>query len=223
MEKPDRLGDYQFLVIPGGFSYGDDVSAGKILANQMLHRLCDPLNEFVAAGKLILGICNGFQVLLKSGLLPWALVDAKQANGDATLAWNDSGRFEDRWVHLRADSGKCVFLPPGEIITLPIAHGEGKFAPRDEQMLQRLRKQDQVALRYVDARGESGPYPINPNGSADDVAGLCDPSGRVMGLMPHPERFTDPTHHPRWTRRHVARADGAVVFQFTGNIPEDGF
>jgi len=213
MENPAALKDYQFLVIPGGFSYGDDVAAGKILANQMLHHLADALNEFLADGKLMLGICNGFQVMIKSGLLPWGNVAPGQANHDATLAWNDSGKFEDRWVHLRADSPKCVFLPPGEIIALPIAHGEGKFVPRDDAAHAALREGDQLALRYVDAEGNSGDYPVNPNGSIDDIAGICDPTGRVMGLMPHPERFVDVTHHPRWTRGGIERADGRLFFQ----------
>jgi phosphoribosylformylglycinamidine synthase len=213
MEEPARLGEVQFLVVPGGFSYGDDVSAGKILANQMIHRLADALNEFVAAGKLVLGICNGFQVLIKSGLLPWAKVSPGDLQRDATLAWNDSGRFEDRWVHLRADSDCCVFLPKGEIVALPVAHGEGKFVPADDGVLGKLQAGDQVAVRYVDEAGTAGPYPVNPNGSIDDIAGICDPSGRVMGLMPHPERFTDVTHHPRWTRGGVERADGRLFFQ----------
>ncbi len=213
MESPARLKEVQFLVIPGGFSYGDDVAAGKILANQMLHRLAEPLNEFLADGKLLLGICNGFQVMLKSGLLPWAQVSPEQAHRDATLAWNDSGKFEDRWCHLRCDSEKCVFLPKGEIIALPVAHGEGKFVPRDSEVLDTLRDSDQVAVRYVDARGNSGGYPINPNGSVDDVAGICDPTGRAMGLMPHPERFVEITHHPRWTRGGIQRADGRMFFQ----------
>jgi phosphoribosylformylglycinamidine synthase I len=213
MEDPASLKDIQFLVVPGGFSYGDDVAAGKILANQILHRLADALNEFIADGKLALGICNGFQVLIKSGLLPWARVDPNRANRDATLAWNDSGRFEDRWVHLRCDSDRCVFLPKGELIALPVAHGEGKFVPRDDEVLRQLTDGDQVAVRYVDESGQPGPYPINPNGSIDDIAGICDPSGRVMGLMPHPERFVDLTHHPRWTRGGVDRADGRVFFE----------
>jgi len=213
MENPAKLAEYQFLVIPGGFSYGDDVAAGKILANQMIHRLAEPLNRFVADGKLVLGICNGFQVLIKSGLLPWGHVAPDAMQRDATLAWNDNGRFQDRWIHLRADSDKCVFLPKGEIVALPIAHGEGKFVPANDAVLAKLRQTDQLALRYCDPAGRPGQYPINPNGSVDDVAGLCDGSGRVLGLMPHPERFTDITHHPQWTRGNVRRADGRLFFQ----------
>lgn len=213
MEQPDLLKEFQFLVFPGGFSYGDDIASGKILANQMLHRLAEPLNEFVAAGKLVLGVCNGFQILIKSGLLPWGRIEAEHAHRDATLTWNDSGRFEDRWIHLRSDSDKCVFIPKGRIIALPIAHGEGKFVTRDQGVLDTLRSQDQIALRYVDTAGQSGGFPINPNGSVDDIAGLCDPSGRVLGLMPHPERFVDLTQHPQWTRGGVTQADGQVFFR----------
>ncbi|MHC4295023.1 MAG: phosphoribosylformylglycinamidine synthase I, partial [Planctomycetota bacterium] len=213
MENPATLGEYQFLVIPGGFSYGDDVAAGKILANQMLHRLSEPLNEFLAAGKLVLGICNGFQVMIKSGLLPWGKVAPGEVNRDATLAWNDSGKFEDRWVRLRCESDKCVFLSKGEMISLPIAHAEGKFIPRDEGVLKTLQDDDQVSVRYVNERGDPGDYPINPNGSVDDIAGICDSTGRAMGLMPHPERFVEITHHPRWTRGGIERADGRIFFE----------
>jgi len=213
MENPAALRAYQFLVIPGGFSYGDDVAAGKILANQMRYHLAEALNEFLAAGKLALGVCNGFQVMVKSGLLPWADVEPGSVQRDVTLAWNDSGRFEDRWVHLRSDSDKCVFLPKGELIALPIAHGEGKFVPRNREVLSRLKDGDQVAVRYVDAEGRPGTYPVNPNGSIDDIAGICDPSGRAMGLMPHPERFIDVTQHPCWTRSRIRRADGAILFR----------
>jgi len=201
------------MVIPGGFSYGDDVAAGKILANQILHHLGDTVNAFISSDKLVLGICNGFQVMIKAGLLPWANVSPDGANRDATLAWNDCGKFEDRWVHLRCDSDKCAFVPKGEIIALPIAHGEGKFVPRDDAVTQRLLDGDQVALRYVDAEGNPGPYPVNPNGSVDDIAGVCDPSGRLMGLMPHPERFIEVTHHPQWTRGKIQQADGMILFQ----------
>jgi phosphoribosylformylglycinamidine synthase subunit PurQ / glutaminase len=212
MENPALLDAVQFLVIPGGFSYGDDVAAGKILANQMLHHLTEPLTRFVESGKLVLGICNGFQVLIKSGLLPWASMDPATANHDATLGWNDSGRFIDKWIHLRADSDRCVYIRKGEVITLPIAHGEGKFIPRDPAVLERLRNGDQISLRYCDRHGQGSPE-ANPNGSIDDIAGLCDPSGRIMGLMPHPERFATCTQHPTWTRGDGASVDGLKLFQ----------
>ena len=211
MENPAMLDEYHFMVVPGGFSYGDDVAAGKILANQMLHRLADPLNKFVADGKLMLGICNGFQVLIKSGLLPWGNIDPLTAHRDATLGWNDCGVFVDKWIHLRCDSSKCVFLPDGEVIALPIAHGEGKFVPRSDEILTRLRNDDQIALRYTDESGNPGGS-ANPNGSVDDIAGICDPTGRILGLMPHPERFVRPTHHPQWTRKTIERADGNLFF-----------
>ena len=204
MENPRRLDEAQLIMFPGGFSYGDDVAAGKIFATQMIHRLAEPLNAFVAGGKLILGVCNGFQVLIKSGLLPWGQADPEHANQDATLAWNDCGSFVDRWIRLRCDSGKCVFLPKGETLELPIAHGEGKFVTRSRGVLARLKRDDQVVVRYD---GD------NPNGSLDDVAGICDPTGRVFGLMPHPERFVDVLQHPRWTRGGITRPDGFVVFQ----------
>ncbi len=204
MENPAILADYQLLMIPGGFSYGDDVSAGKILANQIIHHLAEPMNRFVEEGKLILGVCNGFQVLLKSGLLPWGKVDITAANRDATLAWNVSGRFVDRWVPLRVDSDKCVFIKKGERFTLPVAHGEGRFTIRDDDVLEKIRANGQVAIRYD---GD------NPNGSVDDIAGICDPTGRIFGLMPHPERFVHPTHHPTWTRSMPKKADGLEIFK----------
>ena len=213
MENPALLEAHQFLVVPGGFSYGDDVAAGKILANQILHNLAEPLARFVEAGKLVLGICNGFQVLLKSGLLPWAKVDPAGANHDATLGWNECGQFVDRWVHLRADSDPCVFVAAGDVIALPIAHGEGRFIPRDDAVLETLRTGNQVALRYCDASGQTGVAGANPNGSIDEIAGICDPTGRVMGMMPHPERFVAVTHHPTWTRDDVASIDGLKMFQ----------
>jgi len=214
MERPGLLKDCQFLVIPGGFSYGDDVAAGKILANQLIHRLAEPLNEFISADKLALGVCNGFQVMIKCGLLPWGRIEPTCAHRDATLAWNDSGRFEDLWVYLRADSDKCVFLQGGDVLTLPIAHGEGKFIPASDSVLKSLRAGNQLALRYVDSAGRPAcGYPANPNGSVDDIAGVCDPSGRILGLMPHPERFVDQTHHPQWTRNPVCKVDGRDLFK----------
>jgi phosphoribosylformylglycinamidine synthase subunit PurQ / glutaminase len=197
LENPRQAADFQILCLPGGFSYGDDIAAGRILGNQIRHHLADVLAEIRDAGKLILGICNGFQILLKTELLL-----ANDAKGPvATLAANDSGKFEARWVRLASHDGKCVFLKGIEELELPVAHGEGKFVPRDERVLASLRDAGQLVLKYV-SRGGTGPaeYPANPNGAVDDVAGICDATGRVFGLMPHPERFVDPTQHPTWTR-----------------------
>ena len=166
MENPQPLREAQFLVIPGGFSYGDDIASGKILANQMLHRLSEPLNEFLAAGKLALGICNGFQIMIKAGLLPWAKVDPASAHRDATLAWNDSGRFEDRWIHMRAQSDKCVFLPKGEIIALPMAHGEGKFVPRDAGVLDQPAPTTRLPCDTWTPPARAAPTPSTPTAAS---------------------------------------------------------
>jgi len=211
LENPTVAQDYQILCVPGGFSYGDDVAAGRILGNLFQHHLKDAMTEFKAAGKLILGICNGFQVLIKSGVL---LADDEQGT-PATLCLNDTGRYEDRWVHLAARGDKCVFLRGVDQLELPVAHAEGKFVARNETELTRLADAGQLVLRYVNPSGEEEvPFPHNPNGSQANVAGICDETGRVLGLMPHPERNIDPTHHPQWTRRQTpAPGDGLKLFQ----------
>jgi len=209
-EQPALLQQYQILVVPGGFTYGDDVAAGKILANELKHFLGGALHQFRAKEKLILGICNGFQVLLKAGLL----VPPDEEGPLATLAHNASGRFEDRWIHLQARPGRCVFLKGYDRLHVPVAHGEGNFICRAAWILTGLDQAGQLVLRYVDAAGRSGPYPINPNGAQGDVAGLCDVSGRVLGLMPHPERHVLPTQHPRWTRQGLAaEGEGLRLFR----------
>ena len=190
--------DFQILCIPGGFSYGDDVATGRILANQMRNHLADLMQEFKASDKLLLGICNGFQVLIKSGIL---LDDNENGDPPATLCWNDHGRYEDRWVHLKTTSDKCVFLRGLEQIYLPIAHAEGRFVMDGEQVAASLVSNGQLALAYTTPAGEDATgFPDNPNGAELNVAGVCDTSGRVFGLMPHPERFIDGTQHPRWTK-----------------------
>ncbi len=212
LENPKLIEPFQILCIPGGFSYGDDVAAGRILGNQILHHLADRLADFKAAGKLILGICNGFQVLLKSGvLLP---SDAEQGP-PATLTVNDSSKYEDRWVRLAVRGTKSVFLSGLDSMYLPVAHAEGKFVTRDADTLEALESSDQLVLRYLpQCPGANGAeYPDNPNGSMADVAGICDTTGRVLGLMPHPERHIAPTHHPRWTRGEAhSPGDGLPVF-----------
>lgn len=209
-EHPNQLQRYQILAIPGGFTYGDDVAAGKILANQMAYFLGDQLRRFRDAEKLILGICNGFQVLLKAGLL----IPPDEDGPLATLANNASGKFEDRWIYLRATPARCPFLKDYDRLHLPVAHGEGRVVFRDDWIGQGLEQIGQTVLHYVDAEGRRGPYPVNPNGSAGDVAGLCDASGRVFGLMPHPERHVLPTQHPRWTRLGLApEGEGLRLFR----------
>ena len=228
LESPAVLDRFQILCIPGGFSFGDDVAAGQIFAVQMRHHLAGRLADFKAAGKLILGICNGFQVIIKSGIL----LDDEQPHGPpATLTYNDSGKYEDRWVRLGVAGEKSVFLRGIERMYLPVAHGEGKFIARDAAALARLETAGQLALRYVPLSSNGSdaqhsalstqysataarlPFPDNPNGSMADVAGVCDSTGRVLGLMPHPERHLDPTHHPRWTRGEAgAVGDGLQVF-----------
>jgi phosphoribosylformylglycinamidine synthase subunit PurQ / glutaminase len=219
LESPGRMAEFQILCLPGGFSYGDDIAAGRILGNQIRHHLADCMREFHAAGKLILGICNGFQILLKSGIL---LPLDRAASAGATLTWNGSGRFEDRWVDLHTVGSKSVFFAGIDAMYLPVAHAEGKFVPASESNFEALQRSGQLVLRYGH-RPPAGvgptsaarvPYPENPNGSSGDVAGVCDATGRVCGLMPHPERHIDPTQHPRWTRGPLAAAgDGLGVFQ----------
>ncbi len=208
-----RLADFQILAIPGGFTYGDDISAGKILANELKYKLTDQIAAFIAKGKLIIGICNGFQVLVKAGLLPEvSLSNGKQL---ATLANNDSGKFEDRWIYLKPISKKCIFTKEmKKLVYYPVAHAEGKFIPKDESVLQELKKNDQIVFQYTSPDGELDGYPWNPNGSIENIAGICDTSGRIFGLMPHPERHFHPTHHPRWTREGLkAEADGTMIFR----------
>jgi len=205
---------FHVLAIPGGFSFGDDVASGKILANRLRNQLGPALREFVEAGKLAVGICNGFQVMVKMGLLPF---DTGQFEQRVTLTHNDSGRFEDRWVHLATEAGTpCVWLEGLDRFESPVRHGEGKFVARDSALLAALEAGGQVALRYAAADGGTagGAYPANPNGSEGDVAGICDPTGRLFGLMPHPEAFLCRTNHPRWTREPVAEpTPGTRMFQ----------
>jgi len=211
IEDPGSLHDYQVLCIPGGFTYGDDVAAGKILANQLRHRLGEELGRFHDEDKLILGICNGFQVLVKLGMLPGLDGLGEQ---QCTLIANDSNRFEDRWVHLTVEESPSVFLENGSLLYLPVAHAEGKFVTRDEEVLRELGRRHLVAFRYVDDQGRPGDYPVNPNGSVDDIAGICDPTGRVLGLMPHPERHIEAYMHPRWTREGLQEeGDGLALFR----------
>ncbi len=194
-ENPAALRDYQILTIPGGFSFGDDIAAGKILANQLAHYLGDELRRFIEDGKLILGICNGFQVLVKSGLLPGD-ENPSAGGGRVTLAFNTQARYEDRWVYLRTETDRSPWIEKGEVLRMPVAHAEGRFLADSPETLERLSRDARIAFRYVDSSGAPGGFPVNPNGSADNIAGLIDSTGRVLGVMPHPERNIHPRHDP---------------------------
>lgn len=206
-----ELKDYHILAIPGGFTYGDDIASGKILANELRYNLEDEVEHFIKEGKLIIGICNGFQVLVKAGFLPNLSGEFKI---EATLTFNDSARFEDRWAYLKTADSKCVWTkaPPEEIIYLPVAHGEGKFIAKDSTVLKLLDSEGLVVFRYVDKDANYGGYPVNPNGSQDNIAGICDQTGRIFALMPHPERYIDYTQHPRWTRLRVSGDSKKIAF-----------
>ncbi|MEX1229778.1 MAG: phosphoribosylformylglycinamidine synthase subunit PurQ [Planctomycetaceae bacterium] len=244
LERPERLRDFQILCIPGGFSYGDDIGAGVIFGGQMRSHLAEAIGEFVQADKLVLGICNGFQVLLKAGLLPHGAAGwppKSPPEPEATLTWNQNGRYTSVWVKLHVGSEKCVFLRGIDEIELPVAHAEGRIAVRDHAVIYQWEQNRQVALTYqprrfanassmalagagvvgVGAAEESAAagrellaYPDNPNGSVANIAGLCDATGRVLGLMPHPERFLFATQHPQWTRKNLTgEGEGMAIFR----------
>jgi phosphoribosylformylglycinamidine synthase len=245
IENKSTLDQYQIIVFPGGFSYGDDVAAGKILANQVVHHLYEPVQKFIEDGKLVLGICNGFQSLVKAGILPGFETDlatedtentekfkifiatedtestevkeknkaSKITGQTVTITYNDSGKFEDRWVYLAPQTDRCIFIEKGRQIYLPVAHGEGKVVTKNAKVLEQLKGEGYVAFNYVDENGKEGDYPINPNGSVDSIAGLTDATGRVLGLMPHPERFVRLTQHPHWPRLKKRQdGDGMTIF-----------
>lgn len=190
------LEDYQIVTFPGGFSYGDDVLSSKILATKVLYRLREQVENFLKSDKLVLGICNGFQMLTRIGALPFQSL----GNIDATLIFNDSAKFESRFVKLRVEETNCVFTKgmEGQTFEVPIAHGEGKFiAP--EKTLKKIEDQKLVVFRYVNYLGHATEqYPANPNGSVRAIAGITDPSGKILGLMPHPECHVKRTQHPNW-------------------------
>lgn len=209
-DRPQMLEQYTIVTIPGGFSYGDDIAAGQILARRIMHESADALRRLVERGGGILGICNGFQVLVKTGLLPGGS-DSREL---VTVTYNDSAKFEARWVTLEVCSDKCPFLTPGTRLEMPVEHAEGKVVTAGAAAVKKLKADGLIAVRYVDADGSYDSYPANPNGSEAGIAGLCDATGRVFGLMPHPDRAFAHTHHPHWTRRdNSGTPDGLTVFQ----------
>jgi len=220
-----KLAAYHILALPGGFTYGDDIAAGKVMANELRFKLAGQLKDFLAEGKLVIGICNGFQILVKSGLLP-GCAEARPGASDkagenddleqqASLIINDSGSFQAEWVNLKSpqEESLCVWardLPP--VIYLPIAHGEGKFMVKDSAVLERLKRNNQIVFRYCSPSGELEGF--NPNGSLENIAGVCDATGRVLGLMPHPERHLYARQHPRWRASgEGSTGDGFFIFR----------
>jgi phosphoribosylformylglycinamidine synthase I len=198
LAEPGLLARYRILALPGGFSYGDDIAGGRVLATELKARVLPDLQRFIADGGMVLGICNGFQVLVKTGLLPGP------SGQTVTLTHNTSHRYEDSWVTLEVPTDRCAWTRQGETYFVPIAHAEGRFVAAEET-LDALETNGQVVFRY---RGR------NPNGSKRDIAGICDESGRVLGLMPHPERHVEPWHHPFWTADGLAEeGDGLKLFR----------
>ena len=214
LAEPARLFDHSLLVVPGGFSYGDDIAAGRVFGLELRLSLARELASFVERGGYVLGVCNGFQVLVESGLFepgPTATKSESSAQRNIALYDNSSNRFECRWINLRGEDCAAAWITAGETIPMPVAHGEGRFVVRDAATLQRLQANRQIAWRYVRADGASArDHPDNPNGSVDAIAGICDPTGRVLGLMPHPERNLSPWNHPHWTRLEP-RSEGEGV------------
>jgi len=206
-----KLKDYQILAIPGGFSFGDDIGAGKVLATKIKYNLAAEFSEFIKEGKLVIGICNGFQVLVKLGILPG--FNQNYDRQDVTLTFNDSGRFEDRWVYLKINQkSPCIWTKGIERLYLPVRHGEGKFILRNKEIREKLIKHNLVVAQYIDDKGNLAGYPFNPNGSELNIAGICNETGRIFSLMPHPEAFLFPQNHPRWSREKIQEGEGLKVF-----------
>ncbi|MFA4891192.1 MAG: phosphoribosylformylglycinamidine synthase I [Candidatus Gracilibacteria bacterium] len=193
-----HLSDYQILAIPGGFSYGDDTGAGNALSNRILNNLNEEILAFAKQDKLVIGICNGFQMLSNLGLVP---ATKEYGVREVALMWNTTARYECRWIHVKNESKKCVWTRDIDRLFIPVAHGEGNFYTTPE-ILQTLKDNDQIVFRYVMEDGSPADrvFPFNPNGALEDIAAITDPSGRILGMMPHPERFHCFTNHPYWTR-----------------------
>ncbi len=222
-----RLSDYNFLNLPGGFLDGDDLGSAKAGANRFLHApisgtneiLIEELLKFINAGGLILGVCNGFQLMVKLGLLP--ALGTNFTKQSSTLTFNDSGRFEDRWVYLKANAqSPCVFTRGIDQVYYPVRHGEGKFVPENDAILDQIGKKNLHVFQYCTTDGNvTLDYPANPNGSINAIAGICNETGRLFGLMPHPEAYLHRTNHPRWTRETLPEeGQGLEIFRNAVNF-----
>jgi len=206
------LDEFHILAFVGGFSFGDHIGAGTVFANRIRYRMREQLEGFVAAGRLVIGICNGFQTMTRLGLVP--AVGGTHFEQQVALAQNAQGMFRDAWVMLRCNpASPCIFTRGIDLIPLPVRHGEGRFVPRDQALLDRLESDNLVVVRYADPEtGEPATeFPHNPNGSQNAIAGICDPTGRIFGLMPHPEAYLSPFNHPHWTLQKI-----------NGVLPEKG-
>lgn len=214
--KSKKLKNFQILAFPGGFSYGDDIASGKILAVELISFLKDEITGYINKGGLIIGICNGFQTLVRTGLLPFNQLGKMSV----TMAQNESGHFECRWIKLKFEKSKCIFLNnnSGQVGDFAINSGEGRFFSTPD-VIRKVEDQNHVILRYVDEMDRpTQNYPINPNGSLHAIAGVCDPTGRIIGMQPHPEKFVDFTQHPNW--RRVKYSKGALALQ---NFNDGGY
>jgi phosphoribosylformylglycinamidine synthase I len=209
--QPGLLKAYHIMAFPGGFSYGDHLGSGKVFGTLFKKYLKTDLENFIEAGKLVIGICNGFQVLVKMGILPNLEGGWKQ---EVSLIHNDSGKFEDRWVILKVNPhSPCVWTKDLTELEFPVRHGEGKFIIASDNIEKLVIKKNLIALTYAKTNGGTPGYPANPNGSRLDIAGISDANGRVFGLMPHPEAFLIPENHPRWTREKIHESDGLLLFK----------
>jgi phosphoribosylformylglycinamidine synthase len=222
-----KLDDYHFLNLAGGFLDGDDLGSAKAGANRLAYAtvkgsnetVSDQLQRFVADGKLVMGVCNGFQLMTKMGLLP--ALGGNYSKQSATLTFNDGGRFEDRWCYLKVDQeSPCVFTRGLDGVYLPVRHGEGKFVVESDSLLQEIEAKHLSVVKYCDAeyRAPVMDYPLNPNGSVASIAGICDETGRLFGLMPQPEAYLHRTHHPRWTREPELPENGMGLLLYINAV-----
>ncbi len=221
VQEKVKITDFNFIVFPGGFLDGDHLGAAQAASVRIKYKktvsgkpILEEIKKVHDRGGIILGICNGFQLLTKLGLLP--AIDGNYFDRQVSLSYNDSARFEDRWVYLKCNTkSSCVFLKEIDFIYLPVRHGEGKVIPKDDRILKQLIEKSLIAMQYTDPSGEvTDKYPFNPNGSPLGIAGLTDPTGRILGLMPHPEAYNHPTNHPKWTRENIDhKITGLTLFK----------